>query len=95
MPTVTRRNQLVQAIMKATGVVEPHAEVILDTMLRSLCDALQRGDQVELRGFGTFYVRTRKAKMHRDAHRRVMKALPETKRVAFRPGEKLLTSLGE
>ena len=41
-------------------------EKIVDTVLGGIADALVRGDRVELRGFGTFSVKSRAARVGRN-----------------------------
>ena len=41
-------------------------ERLSDTVLEQIVEALERGDRVELRGFGAFSVRTREARVGRN-----------------------------
>ena len=41
-------------------------EVIVNTVFDSMTDALRRGDRIEIRGFGSFEVRTRKPRIGRN-----------------------------
>ncbi|MCP5464211.1 MAG: integration host factor subunit beta [Deltaproteobacteria bacterium] len=41
-------------------------EIIVDTMFNKMTEALQNGDRIELRGFGTFEVRERPARQGRN-----------------------------
>jgi integration host factor subunit beta len=57
-------------------------ERLADTVLEQIITALERGDRVELRGFGAFSVRTREARVGRNP--RTGEAVGvEAKRVPF------------
>jgi integration host factor subunit beta len=64
-------------------------ERVVGVILDEITDALTRGDRVELRGFGAFSVRQRKARMGRNP--RTGEAVEvEAKSVPFfRPGKEL------
>lgn len=64
-------------------------ERVVSVILEEITDALARGDRVELRGFGAFSVRQRKARMGRNP--RTGEAVEvEAKSVPFfRPGKEL------
>lgn len=42
------------------------AEILVNAVLDEIIDALSRGDRVELRGFGTFSVKEREARLGRN-----------------------------
>ncbi|MDI1228692.1 MAG: integration host factor subunit beta [bacterium] len=45
---------------------QSHAEQIVDTIFEEITKALANGSRVELRGFGAFSVKSRKARMGRN-----------------------------
>ncbi|MCP4355377.1 MAG: integration host factor subunit beta [Proteobacteria bacterium] len=45
---------------------QSHAEKIVDTIFEEITNALASGDRVELRGFGAFSVKKRKARIGRN-----------------------------
>ena len=50
---------LVEEVARVADLTKKHSEVIVDTVLRSIIDALHRGEKIELRGFGSFRLRLR------------------------------------
>jgi integration host factor subunit beta len=64
-------------------------ENIIDAILREIGDALARGERVELRGFGAFSAKQRRARMGRNP--RTGDEVPVTEKLApfFRPGKEL------
>ena len=64
-------------------------ETIVNQLLDEIGDAMGRGDRVELRGFGTFSVKQREARIGRNP-RTGEKVMVDAKSVPFfRPGKEL------
>jgi nucleoid DNA-binding protein len=57
---------LVAAVARATGLTQAEIRIAVEEMLESLTEELVRGRTIELRGFGTFYVRERAARPARN-----------------------------
>ena len=51
---------LVKEVARSSGLTQTNAEVVVETVLESIKEALNSGDEVELRGFGSFRLRERK-----------------------------------
>jgi integration host factor subunit beta len=77
------RSELVARLQnKYAGWRASDVERLSDTVLEQVISALERGDRVELRGFGAFSVRTRDARVGRNP--RTGEAVGvEAKRVPF------------
>jgi nucleoid DNA-binding protein len=60
------RFELSRGIADRIGGSVRQGEEILELILHSIAAALSRGERVELRGFGTFYVHTRNARNGRN-----------------------------
>ena len=60
------RAELVEEVARAVYVTRKEADKIVDTALASIVDSLKRGEKVEIRGFGSFRTRTRKARIGRN-----------------------------
>ena len=77
------KSELIQRIAE----LNPHlylrdTEEIVNTIFEEISAALERGDRVELRGFGTFSVKNRKARQGRNP-RTGEKVFVEAKSVPF------------
>ena len=57
---------LVEEIASRTGVSKNHTALIVDDLLDAVCRALSEGSHLEIRGFGTFKVRERRARRARN-----------------------------
>ncbi len=58
--------ELIARVAGQLGLTKTQVEHILDLFFTSIVDALQRGDKVELRGFGSFRVRHRPPRQGRN-----------------------------
>ena len=53
-------------ISEETGMAQSHVALVVDKTLASITDSLSRNEGVELRNFGVFEVRFRKARVGRN-----------------------------
>ena len=81
--------ELVEEVAKETDLTKKDAEVIVQTVLDSITDALQRGDGVELRGFGSFRIRSRSPRQGRNPKTGSDVSVPAKKVPHFKPGKEL------
>ena len=57
---------LVEEVARVTELTRKDSEVIVDTLFESVIKALKTGDKLEVRGFGSFRVRQRNARVGRN-----------------------------
>jgi DNA-binding protein HU-beta len=60
------KNELIDAVAGETGLDRSDAAKATEALLNGIVDALSKGDQVALTGFGTFSVRARAARTGRN-----------------------------
>ena len=58
--------ELVEIISQQTGVSKKDTGVIVNLIMENIGQSLVSGDKVELRGFGSFKVKTRRARLARN-----------------------------
>ena len=58
--------ELVEMISEETGVNKRDTGIIVNLIMENIGQALVQGDKVELRGFGSFKVKTRRARAARN-----------------------------
>jgi integration host factor subunit beta len=58
--------ELVEEVSRVSDLTKKHSEVIVDTVFRSIIEALHRGEKIELRGFGSFRLRKREPRKGRN-----------------------------
>jgi len=81
--------ELVEEVAKESDLTKKDAEVIVQTVLDSITDALQRGEGVELRGFGSFRIRSRSPRQGRNPKTGSDVSVPAKKVPHFKPGKEL------
>ena len=57
---------LVEEISKNTGLSKKDTSIVVNMIIDNICKALAEGDKVELRGFGSFKVKSRKPRRARN-----------------------------
>jgi integration host factor subunit beta len=80
---------LVEAIASETGVSKNHTAIIVDGMLDAICRALSDGKHLEIRGFGTFKVRERRARRARNPRSGTEVQVPAKIVPVFKPSKEL------
>ncbi len=81
--------ELVDEIARKASLTRKHSEVIVDAVFSSIVEALQRGDKIELRGFGSFRVRHRGSHTGRNPKTGEGVLVPAKKVPYFKPGKEL------
>ncbi len=80
---------LVEEVSRVSDLTKKHSELIVDTLFKSIIDALQRGEKIELRGFGSFRLRKREPRKGRNPKTGDRVDVPPKKIPYFKPGKEL------
>ena len=78
-----------EEVADVTDRTKKHVEVIVETVLGGIVDALQRGEKVELRGFGSFRFRRRLPRKGRNPKTGDRVDVPSKRVLYFKPGKEL------
>lgn len=81
--------ELVEKLADKIELTKKQTEVIVNNIFGSITDALSKGDKVELRGFGSFRVRSRKPRQGRNPKTGVTVHIPAKKVPFFKAGKEL------
>ncbi|HQR31525.1 MAG TPA: integration host factor subunit beta [Blastocatellia bacterium] len=81
--------ELVEEVSKAAELTKKDSEVIVDEVFKNIIQALNRGDKIELRGFGSFRVRKRDARRGRNPKTGEPVDIPAKSVPYFKPGKEL------
>ena len=60
------KNDLIKEVSKNTGFTNVEIELVLDNIINSIKLSLSKGEKVDMRGFGSFIVKKRKAREARN-----------------------------
>jgi len=80
---------LIDEVSKVTELSRKDSEVIVETLFDSIIKALKTGDKLEVRGFGSFRIRERKARQGRNPKTGEKVSVPEKKVPYFKPSKEL------
>ncbi len=83
------RAELAEEVAAVTGLPRKQAEQLVGTVLETLTESLQEGSPVELRGFGSFRIRERRARVGRNPKTGESVQVPAKRIPYFRPGKEL------
>jgi nucleoid DNA-binding protein len=87
--TLTKRD-LVTRISEETGLIQQQVLEVVQKTLDYIAEALARGDKVELRNFGVFEVKVRKARIGRNPNAPETDVpIPQRSVVKFKPGKQM------
>ena len=87
------KSELVAKIAKNSSASKAAVEVILNETLKTVTDALKKGDDVRLVGFGTFAVAKRPAKEGRNPRTGAKIKIAACKQPKFKAGKALKDAL--
>lgn len=65
MSNITKKD-LVERISERTGLTQVDTKIVVESFLDSISGALQKGSNIEIRGFGRFKVKQKKARTARN-----------------------------
>ncbi len=80
---------LVEEVARVTQLTRKDSEVIVDTLFESVIKALKAGDKLEVRGFGSFRVRQRNARVGRNPKTGEKVEVPAKRVPYFKPSKEL------
>ena len=81
--------ELVEEVARNTELTKKHAELIVNTVFESIVDSLKDGEKIELRGFGSFRIRSRGSRIGRNPKTGATVQVPPKRIPYFKPGKDL------
>ena len=86
--TITKAD-LVEEVSQITGMTHNDSEEAVETIFESIIGALQKGDKIEIRGFGSFRTRQRRARVGRNPKTGARVEVPPKCVPFFKPSREL------
>jgi len=80
---------IVNEVSTAADITKVKAEVAVDAVFDAMRMSMQRGDRIELRGFGVFQVKPRKRGIGRNPRTGKEVRIPPGRTIRFKPGKEL------
>ena len=86
---VMTKAELVDEVARVVQLTKKQAETIVNIVFDSIVDSLRSGQKIELRGFGSFRLRSRKSRTGRNPKTGEKVEVPSKKIPYFKPGKEL------
>ena len=78
---------LISEITEKTGVEKIAVQATVESLMTSIIDAMESGENVYLRGFGSFVIKKRAEKTGRDISKNTTIIIPEHFVLTFKPAK--------
>jgi integration host factor subunit beta len=86
---VMTKAELVDEVAHVVQLTKKQAETIVNIVFDSIVESLRAGQKIELRGFGSFRLRSRKSRTGRNPKTGEKVEVPSKKIPYFKPGKEL------
>lgn len=90
-----RKADLISRIAEKTGIPKVDVLVTLETMFKEIKESLKEGENIYIRGFGSFITKKRAAKIGRNIKKNVAVEIPEHYIPAFKPSKEFVQEIKE
>src|ERR1041385_6593776 len=89
-PTSTlTKADLIEEVLRVTELPRKESETIVETIFESIIGSLQKGEKIEIRGFGSFRTRQRRGRVGRNPKTGAKVEVPPKKIPFFKPSKEL------
>src|SRR5215475_15727736 len=86
--TLTKAD-LIEEVLNVTELPRKESETIVETIFDNIIAALQKGEKIEIRGFGSFRTRQRRGRVGRNPKTGEKVEVPPKKIPFFKPSKEL------
>lgn len=86
--TLTKAD-LIEEVLRITELPRKESEIIVETVFDSIIESLQKGEKIEIRGFGSFRTRQRRGRVGRNPKTGEKVEVPAKKIPFFKPSKEL------
>lgn len=87
--------EIVNEIAKSTGVERIKVQGVVEGFMESVKNAMAKGENVYLRGFGSFIIKHRAQKAARNITRKTTMTIPAHDIPAFKPAKSFVNAVKE
>ena len=89
------KTELAAAVAEKTGLSKKDAERVVAATLETITQTLQKGEKVQLSGFGIFEVKDREARVGRNPHTKEAIQIPATRLPTFKASKTLKDTIAK
>ena len=83
------KSELIDAMAARSQLTKARAELVVNCVFEAMTEALQRGEGIEIRGFGSFALSYRPPRIGRNPKSGEKVLVPEKRVPHFKPGKQL------
>ena len=87
--------EIINKIARETGIDRATVRTIVEAFIKDLKDTMTQGENVYLRGFGTFKVKKKAKKVARNISRNTTTVIPEHYAPAFKPSKAFIKAVAD
>ena len=89
------KTELIAVAAEKSGITKKDAERVISAAFDTIIAQLQKGEKVQISGFGTFELKDREARVGRNPHTGEAVQIPATKVPAFKAAKTLKEKITE
>jgi DNA-binding protein HU-beta len=88
-----RKSDLINNISDKTGIPKVDVLVTIETMIKEIKENISKGENIYIRGFGSFITKKRAAKIGRNIKKNIAVNIPEHYIPAFKPSKEFVNEV--
>ena len=88
-----RKSDLINNISDKTGIPKVDVLVTVESLIKEIKENISKGENIYIRGFGSFITKKRAAKIGRNIKKNVAVTIPEHYIPAFRPSKEFVNEV--
>ena len=88
-----RKSDLINNISEKTGIPKVDVLVTVESLIKEIKENISRGENIYIRGFGSFITKKRAAKIGRNIKKNVAVHIPEHFIPAFKPAKEFVAEV--
>ena len=88
-----RKSDLINNISEKTGIPKVDVLVTVESLIKEVKENISKGENIHIRGFGSFITKKRAAKIGRNIKKNVAVHIPEHYIPAFKPSKEFVNEV--
>ncbi len=89
------KQQLIESVSTKSGQGKTEVESVVEALIETIAEKLQGNERVDLRGFGSFIIKDKKARQGRNPRTGETITIAAKRDAAFKPGKELTERLAQ
>lgn len=89
------KKDIIRKVSSSTGLEKKEVEAVFDSVIQEMRNSIENGDNIYIRGFGTFEITVRSAKTARNISKNTTVIVPARKAVRFKVCKELADKVSQ